>query len=74
MYAAHAYAQLARLLEVGLVINVEHFPAFRVAFEPALIEWDVHPNPPFQKASETAEGDSALQKQAAHPSMPLRKD
>ncbi|CAM9133912.1 unnamed protein product [Scytosiphon promiscuus] len=47
---------LARLLEVGLVINLEFFPAFGVAFEPALIKWDLDPAPFVQRASEIAKG------------------
>lgn len=52
--------QIARLLEVAFIINLEFFPAFRVAFEPALIEWDLDPGPFSQRASEIAKGDPPL--------------
>lgn len=54
------HAQLARLLEVGLIINLEEFPAFRVAFEPEVIKWDVDPAPFYQRASEIAKGAGLL--------------
>ena len=36
-------SKLVRLLEIGLIIDVERFPAFRTAFEPAEINWDIDP-------------------------------
>ena len=44
-------AQLVRFLEVGLIMNMEQFPAFRVAFEPGIVKWDVDPEPFIQRAS-----------------------
>eukprot|EP00903_Cladosiphon_okamuranus_P021167 g19443.t1 len=41
--AARMKRHLVRLLEVGLIIDVERFPAFRTAFDPAAIDWDVDP-------------------------------
>jgi len=50
------HVKLVRLLEIGLIINVEHFPAFRVAFEPESIKWDHDPQPFIQRAKEIAKG------------------
>lgn len=48
--------ELVHLLEVALVINISEFPAFRVAFEPAAVKWDVDPAPFIQRASTTSQG------------------
>lgn len=45
--------KLVRLLEIALIIDVERFPAFRTAFDPAAINWDVNPDL-FQITGETS--------------------
>lgn len=50
--------KLVRLLDVGLVINSRRFPAFRVAFEPAALKWDIDPEPFMQRASDISQGVS----------------
>eukprot|EP00752_Nemacystus_decipiens_P006570 g5916.t1 len=45
---------LVRTLEVGLIIDVERFPAFRMAFEPGEVNWDVDPGM-FRLTKEKAE-------------------
>eukprot|EP00903_Cladosiphon_okamuranus_P009883 g9388.t1 len=47
---------LVHLLEIGLIINFHRLPAFRVAFEPAMVKWDVDPVPFLQIASNSSEG------------------
>ena len=48
--------KLVRLLEVGFILNVRDLPAFRVAFEPAAVKWDVEPGPYIQQATEAVHG------------------
>ena len=43
--------KLVHLLEVGLIITTHDFPAFRDAFEPSAVNWDVDPLPFIQRAS-----------------------
>lgn len=43
--------KLVHLLEVGLIITAHDFPAFRDAFEPSAVKWDVDPLPFIQRAS-----------------------
>lgn len=50
--------KLVRLLEVAFIINLREFPAFRLAFEPAAVRWDIDPAPFIQRASEASEGVS----------------
>ncbi|CAM9863238.1 unnamed protein product [Scytosiphon promiscuus] len=47
---------LVHFLEVGLIIDFELFPALRVAFEPALIKWDLDPGPFLERALEIEKG------------------
>lgn len=47
-------SKLVRLLEVGLIFNSRDFPAFRVAFEPAAVKWDVDPAPYVKMASDAS--------------------
>lgn len=49
--------KLVRLLEIGLIINLRNFPAFRVAFEPGSLNWDVDPAPFIQRASDAIQGN-----------------
>ena len=39
-----------------MVISVKLFPAFRVAFEPGLVKWDVDPEPLIRRASSIYRG------------------
>lgn len=48
--------KLVRLLEVGFILNVRDLPAFRVAFEPAAVKWDVDPGPYIQQTTEAVQG------------------
>lgn len=51
--------KLVHLLEVGLIINIRSFPAFRVAFEPAAVKWDFDPSPFIQRASDAHQGGAS---------------
>lgn len=48
--------KVARMLEVALIINLERFPAFRVAFEPEAIKWDLDPEPFSTRWKEVSKG------------------
>lgn len=50
-------SKLVRFLELGLIIDVERFPAFRTAFEPAFINWDIDPDIFKQTGEETKQGE-----------------
>ncbi|CAM9707616.1 unnamed protein product [Ectocarpus sp. 8 AP-2014] len=55
---------LARMLEVALIINLEQFPAFRVAFEPEAIKWDLDPEPFKLRGKEISKGVDAEDRHA----------
>ncbi|CAM9663168.1 unnamed protein product [Ectocarpus fasciculatus] len=55
---------VARMLEVALIINLEHFPAFRVAFEPEAIKWDLDPEPFSTRWKEVSKGVDAEDRHA----------
>lgn len=50
------FLQVARFLEVGVALDTRSFPAFKFAFVPADIEWDVPSAPIMQRAREIQTG------------------
>ena len=48
--------KMARLLEVGVVLEYSAFPGFRLAFNPSDIMWDVNSEQIMERAREIEQG------------------
>lgn len=54
-------SQVARLLQLGLVLDWHQFPGFRAAFEPSKINWDLDVAEVVRRAHEISQGGTRMQ-------------